>query len=272
MIEDLFSVEQLTYRKSFIHRLDARVKLVLTVAVIIAVVAFPYNRAVYYLGIFLGVFFLALWVISRLPITIYLRRLGIVLSLWLAVIFFQCFFENRFYSSFHSIVDLPFGIHMYAESVEFASFILVKFIISVSFIILLSSTTRVQDMLEGASRMGLPSEFALALGMMIRYLFVFAYMFRKINQAMDTRCFDPFNKTLPYRYRLRQVGYSIGTLFIRSYEQGERTFTSMVCRGYGRESHCYITKKPLAGTEMLFLCGSLSCIIGGTVGIFFLMI
>jgi cobalt/nickel transport system permease protein len=129
----------------------------------------------------------------------------------------------------------------------------VKFLISISFIILLSSTTKMQDLLQGASRLGLPPEIALALGMMIRYLFVFGYIFRKVNETLKTKCFDAFDRHLPYRYRLRQLGYTIGTMFIRSYEQGERVYTSMLCRGYGRESYLFVTKKPLHYYEWAFL-------------------
>ena len=78
-----------------------------------------------------------------------------------------------------TVAVLPFGINIYAESIQFAFILFVKFIITISFIILLSSTTKVQDMLDGGRRLGLPAEFALALGMMIRYLFVFGYMYRK---------------------------------------------------------------------------------------------
>jgi cobalt/nickel transport system permease protein len=109
--------------------------------------------------------------------------------------------------------------------------------------------------------MGLPAEFALALGMMIRYLFVFGYMYRKINETLKTKCFDAFDRHLPYRYRLRQIGYTIGTMFIRSYEQGERVYTSMLCRGYGRESYLFVTKKPLKSYEWIFLVISLVFIV-----------
>jgi cobalt/nickel transport system permease protein len=264
MIEELFAIEKDAYKDSVIHRLDARLKIFLVFAVIIALVAFPFIRAVYWLIGCFFLLFLVLWVASRLPLPAYVRRLAVILPLWLAVIFFQCFFENRFYPVFHPIVDLPLGIHIYAESVEFASFLLVKFVVSVSFIILLSSTTKMQDMLEGAGRFGLPPEFGLALGMMVRYLFVFGYMYRKINQAMETKCFDPFDRSLPYRYRLRQMGYTIGTLFIRSYEQGERTYTSMLCRGYGRDSHSYLTKKRLKHMEWVFFGLTLILVVGIT--------
>jgi len=94
--------------------------------------------------------------------------------------------------------------------------------------------------------------------MMVRYIFVFAEMFGRIRTAMSTRCFDPLDRSLPYRYRLHQVGYTVGTMFIRSYEQGERTYTSMLCRGYGKESHLYITSKPISGGQVLLLSALLA--------------
>jgi cobalt/nickel transport system permease protein len=108
-------------------------------------------------------------------------------------------------------------------------------------------------MLQGGTRMGLPSDFALVFGMMIRYLFVFGYVYRKVMDSLATRCFDAFDRSLPWRYRIQQLGYTIGTLFIRSYEQGERVYMSMLCRGYGKGSHLFITKKPLKKGEWVFL-------------------
>jgi len=268
MIEDLFAIEKQTYRDSFLHRLDARVKLAITFAAVLAVVAYPFDRSLYTLGMVFLFAFAVLWVVSRLSPAVYAKRLAVILPVGLAIVLFQCFVQNRYYPSFHAILDLPFGIHVYAESVEFASFLFVKFFISVSFVILLSSTTKAQDMLEDAGRLGLPKEFVLAMGMMIRYLFVFGYMFRKINQSLETRCFDPFDHRLPYRYRLHQLGYTIGTLFIRSYEQGERTYTSMLCRGYGRESHCYLDSKPLRLAEWAFLWISLVFMAGSALAVY----
>ena len=261
MIEEIFYIEKSAYRDSFIHRLDARVKIISAFALIIAMVAVPYSSVVFVVGGCFFLFFAFLWALSRLPVLVYLKRLLLILPFGICIIIFQIFFTNRYYTTFHVIIDLPFGIHVYAESVEFAAILLVKFIVCISAIILLSSTTKLQDMLEGAGRMGLPAEFALTLGMMIRYLFVFGYIYRKVNESLATRCFDPFNPALSYRYRIKQVGYTIGTIFIRSYEQGERVYTSMLCRGYGRASHIFLTKKPLRTSEWAFLCTSLAFVI-----------
>jgi cobalt/nickel transport system permease protein len=253
MIEELFLIEKHTYRDSFMHRLDARVKIVIAFAAIIAIVSVPYSTLIYTVGGIFFLFFMLLWALSGLSPAIYLWRLVMVLPFGIFIIIFQIFFENPYYDVFHPIVTLPFNIHIYAESVQFASILLVKFLVCISFIILLSSTTRMQHLLEGAGRLGLPAEFALVLGMMVRYLFVFAYMFRKVNESLQTRCFDPLSREIPWKYRVRMLGYTIGTMFIRAYEQGERTYMAMLCRGYGRDSHLFIRKKPLLRPDWTFL-------------------
>jgi cobalt/nickel transport system permease protein len=261
MIEELFDIERFANRDSIIHRLDARVKIIVVFAVIIAMVAVPYSTMVFTVGAIFFLFFIVLWMLTRLSFWIYIKRALVIISLWGIVILFQVFLKNPYYSEYNVIVTLPFGISIYAESVQFAFILFVKFIITVSFIILLSSTTRLQDLLTGGQRLGLPADFALALGMMIRYLFVFGYMYRKIVQTLETKAFDPFDRNLPYRYRMRQIGYTIGTMFIRSYEQGERVYTSMLCRGYGKHSHLYIEKKALNRVEWTFLTASICFII-----------
>jgi cobalt/nickel transport system permease protein len=261
MIEELFDIERFANRDSYIHRLDARVKIIVTFAAIVAMVAVPYSTMVFTVGAIFFIFFIVLWALSRLSPWIYLKRALVIISLWGIVILFQIFLKNPYYTEYHTIVSLPFGISIYAESVQFAFILFTKFMITISFVILLSSTTRLQDLLDGGRRLGLPADFALALGMMIRYLFVFGYMYRKIVQTLESKAFDPFDRNLPYRYRMRQIGYTIGSMFIRSYEQGERTYTAMLCRGYGRSSHLYIRKKPLRSGDWAFLLSCFSFVV-----------
>jgi cobalt/nickel transport system permease protein len=206
-------------------------------------------------------FFVLLWALTRLSPVVYLERLLGIVPLWGIVIFFQIFLKNKYYTEYHTVLALPLGIAVYSESIEFAFILLVKFIVCISFIILLSSTTKVQDMLEGGTRLGLPADFALVLGMMLRYLFVFGYVYRKVREALVTRCFDAFDRRLPHMYRLRQMGYILGTMFIRAYEQGERVYISMLCRGYGRHSFLFVKKKSLSEGDIAFLSLSLLFII-----------
>ncbi|TAJ44479.1 cobalt ECF transporter T component CbiQ [Methanofollis fontis] len=257
MIEELFSIEGTAQGTSRIHRCDARVKILIALVAIVTAVAFPYTTAVYRFGIVMMILFAVLWVFSDLSPLVYLKRFLLILPFGFFLIFFQIFFQNPHYDEFHALFTLPLGIAVYAESVEFASILAVKYLVCISFIILLSSTTTMQAMLEGAGRLGLPPEFTLVIGMMVRYLFVFGRMYLRVQAALSTRCFDSFDRSLPHRYRLRMLAYTIGTIFLRSFEQGERTYTSMLCRGYGKDSHLFVRKKPLTYSERAFLTISL---------------
>jgi cobalt/nickel transport system permease protein len=49
------------------------------------------------------------------------------------------------------------------------------------------------------------------------------------------------------------MGNAAGSLFLRALDQGERTYTSMCCRGYSVESKTYYEGKPLGAEEWFFL-------------------
>lgn len=250
MIEELFDIERDAQQESAVHRMDARIKTVLCFGMIVAVVALPYTDLIYYAGVLLALLFIVFWAFTRLPLSVYARRLALTLPFGIFIIFFQIFFENPRYGTSTPLFSTIFGITVYAESLEYSAILLVKFLLCISFIILLSSTTTMQDLLTGARRLGLPSVFALSLGMMIRYLFVFAGMYGRMTAALASRYFNPFDRHIPYRYRLRTLGYAVGMLFIRSYEQGERTYVCMLCRGYGRQSFDHVKKKSVPAREL----------------------
>jgi cobalt/nickel transport system permease protein len=254
MIEELGSIEWDASRRSIIHDLDARVKIVITFLMILLVVAYPVTPAIIYIAIPFGCIIACLWILSSLPVRTYMTRLIMTLPFGFFIIFFQIFFKNPYYTT-ATVVPLPLPfIVVYSESIEYASVLLIKFLLCISAIILLSSTTPVQELLRAGKRLGLPSVMALSLGMMIRYLFLFAGMYTHIHHALVSRNFNPYNKNLPYRYRLKTLGYAMGVLFIRAYEQGERTYTAMLCRGYGNHSLDHLQKKPLTRIDQIVLC------------------
>ncbi|MBP2132887.1 cobalt/nickel transport system permease protein [Methanomicrobium sp. W14] len=261
MIEEIYSIERQAMGKSPVHSLDARIKIILAFSAIIAMVAYPYTTDVIIPGVLFLIFFTVLWLFSGISISSYLKRVVLILPFGFFIIFFQIFFENSHYTTFTPLVTLPLNIHIYAESVEFAYILFIKFIVCISFIILLSSTTTMQDLLTGARRLGLPSEFALVIGLMIRYLFVFADILGKMKNVFDTRFFNAFDRNLPYKYRLKTIAYAVGTMFIRSYEQGERTYLSMLCRGYSKDSYLHVGTKKLTNKEIFFLSFSLAFIV-----------
>ena len=129
MIEELQNIERQAMGNSRVHRLDARTKIILAFAAIIAMVAYPYSPDVIVPGVLLFAFFTVIWAFSGLSAVTYLKRLILILPFGIFIIIFQIFFENSRYDTFTPILNLPLGIHVYAESVEFATILLIKFIV-----------------------------------------------------------------------------------------------------------------------------------------------
>ena len=191
----------------------------------------PYSTAVYTLGLTTGIFFAVLRGLSGLSPFIHIKRFLATLPLGLFIIFFRIFFENPWYETFTPLVTLPFGINIYLESVEFASVLGVNEVCTL-YIVYLPGCTGV-------------STHHSHPGISI-----------------------PLNRSLSYRYRLETIGYAVGMFFIRSYEQGERTYISMLCRGYGKDSYEHLPKKSIIKSEWVFLLLSLVFIVGNTVGVY----
>lgn len=265
MIEELFEIERLAYGDSPVHRLDARVKLVVVFAAVIALVAYPVDGSVYLLAGVLAALLLLLLLVSRVPLRTFLLRVGAILLFGLSILLLQVLFPPVAFASPTVLLTLPLGVEVTAEALAKASMIGARFVLCIGFVVLLSSTIRLQDLLTGARRLGFPSEFTLILGMMARYLFVFGQMFVRVRNALATRCFDPFDRSLPYGYRVRQLGNTVGTMFLRSYEQGERTYTAMLCRGYGRDAYLFVQKKPLSRRDWTVLAACMTVVCGAPV-------
>jgi cobalt/nickel transport system permease protein len=151
---------------------------------------------------------------------------------------------------------MPMGIEITREGILYGAILFAKFIVCISSLILLSSTTPMSELVASARRLGLPRVMALLFTMMVRYLFVFWNMLGRIRTAQKTRCFEIWNKKVPRKWILEQIGFTISSLFIRSYEQGERTYQSMLCRGYNADAQVYVSKKKLQVSDIVLLAGT----------------
>ncbi len=104
---------------------------------------------------------------------------------------------------------------------------LIKAYISVLSIILLSSTTSFSRLLEGLERLKFPPVLVMITGFTYRYVFVIAEEVFRMKRARDSRGYGG-----KWIWNSRIIGEMIGTLFLRSYERGERIYTAMQARGF----------------------------------------
>jgi cobalt/nickel transport system permease protein len=128
--------------------------------------------------------------------------------------------------------------------------------------VLLSSVTPMQELINSARKLGVPREFSMLLSLTLRYLFFFYDELKKIRNAQKTRCFDIRNKKTAYMWRLKKVGETISMIFLRSYEQGEKVYFSMLSRGYSDNSNLYNEDKKLNIKDFTFIGITLSLIVG----------
>lgn len=102
-----------------------------------------------------------------------------------------------------------------------------KGLLSVLSVIILVSTTRFTDLLKGLEGLKVPRLLVSMISFVYRYFFIITDEYGHIKIARESRNFGGSKSR-----QWRAIGHSVGTLFLHSYERGERVYSAMVARGY----------------------------------------
>lgn len=202
-----------------VHRLDPRAKLVGLVCLIFVCVTTPpdcYPAFAAYLGLELS-----LLAASRLPWRHVLKRMLVVVPFVLGVALFLPFFGSG--GGSYNLGPVKVSAHGLTVLWNVA----VKSGISVLAVVLLSSTTPFPELIKGMERLRLPGLLATLLSFMYRYVFVLTDEVQRMRRARDSRGWEG-----RWLWQARTVGHMIATLFLRSYERGERVYAAMLARGF----------------------------------------
>ena len=105
--------------------------------------------------------------------------------------------------------------------------ILAKGVLGLTASLLLVATTPADDLLRGLEKLGVPPVVTAIAGSMLRYLGVIGGQMRRMQVARISRGHDP-----RWIWQARAVSSTVGALFVRTYERGERVHLAMVSRGY----------------------------------------
>ncbi len=93
--------------------------------------------------------------------------------------------------------------------------------------VVMAATTPVPEILAGLDRLHTPAPITAIAGFMVRYLDVVGGELRRMRMALAARGYDP-----RWWGQARVLAATAGTLFVRSYERGERVYRAMAARGY----------------------------------------
>ena len=214
---------------SFIHRLDPRVKVVVTVAFILSNALLSDGAWTAF-----GLAWLLLLManaVSNLGITFTLRRSLIALPFALIAITVLFSIPGNPLTTFHFLFwDLTITD---AGLLRFLS-ILVRSWLSVQMAILLVGTTRFPDIVHALEHLRVPSILTTIIAFLYRYLFVLADEVFRLLRAREARsaAMPGVRSGGSVAWRARVAGNMAGQLFLRSYERSDRVYNAMLARGY----------------------------------------
>ncbi len=202
---------------SVIHRAPAHLKVLTLLAFMLLVVATP--RQAY--GVFAAEAALLLGVVaaSRVPPLYLLRRMVVEVP-------FLCFAALLPFVAHGPRVEV-LGLAVSEPGLVAAGALVVKATLGVAASLTLAATTEPHALLAGLERLRFPAQLVQIMGFMVRYLDVVTDDMRRMRVALASRGFtarDPRHWPVLAR--------SVGVLFIRSYERGERVHLAMLSRGH----------------------------------------
>jgi cobalt/nickel transport system permease protein len=238
-------LDRFSDRNSVIHRLDPRTKFVAVFLLILALALTSPGRWLVYAVYFVLIVVLVL--LSRVPALYVFKRSLVIIPFVLVIAVFIPFFKEG--DSFASFTVWKWHISASYQGLQVLAAIAVKAWLSILSLILLTSTTKITDLLHGLEQLRLPRVMVMILSFMYRYIFILTDEVLRMKQARDSRNFGGSRL-----WRIKTVGKMAGTLFIRSYERGERVYTAMAARGYDGQTRT-LRRLSFGLTDTLFGVG-----------------
>jgi cobalt/nickel transport system permease protein len=200
-----------------VHRAPAHLKLLALLAFMLVVVATP--RTSYAVHAFEAAVLLAVVLLSRVPLSYLLPRMVVEVPFVVFALLVPFISHGPRTEVLGLTVSEP-GLHAGIA-------LLLKGTMGVLASLTLAATTEPQDLLRGLQRLRMPDLIVQIMGFMIRYLDVVTAELGRMMTALRSRGCDPRS---PRHWPV--LARSLGALFIRSYERGERVHLAMLSRGY----------------------------------------
>jgi len=214
---------------SFIHRLDPRVKVVVTVAFILSNALLPDGA---WMAFGLSLLFLLFAVaLSNLGIAFTLKRSFIALPFALVAITVLFSVQGNPLTTFRFLMwDLTITD---AGLLRFIS-IVIRSWLSVQMAILLVGTARFPDIVHALEHLRVPTILTTIIAFLYRYLFVLADEVFRLLRAREARSAAVAGSRSggSVAWRAGVAGSMAGQLFLRSYERSDRVYNAMLARGY----------------------------------------
>ncbi len=211
-------IDKYSDRNSPIHRIDARVKIICILAfIVLATSAMNIYALIASFALLTGVF-----IVSLVPLKWAFVKASIVVP------FAGSFALVKALTTSGSSIASWGILNVTSEGVAIAALLFFRAYISIYAIVLLTSTTRFPTLLAALEKLKVPPLITSMISFTYRYIFVFTDEAERLERAKAAKCIEGAQ----YKLRLSASAKTIGLVFIKAYERGERIYRSMLARGF----------------------------------------
>lgn len=234
--EETIETEESSHRDGLLQSLDARVKLISILALIVAVSLLHDWRILLIVYGLILVFAAA----SRIETWFFIKRVWLFIPIFAGIIVFPVIF-NVFMAgdTLFNIATIGEGAHLgplalpatiavTRQGAMTAVMFVLRVATCVSAAVLLFLTTPRDTLFNSLRSLGVPRVYVLTLNMCYRYIFLFIDMIKDFYVAKKSRTIKP----LPLGEEQKWVGGRIGYTLVKSLDMGEKVHGAMLSRGY----------------------------------------
>lgn len=201
------------------HTLAPRTRILCTALIVLAIVLTPLGHWLTW-GMY-GLALIILVLLSRVTLTVLLKRLAVEFTFIGAVLLGTLFRGG-------GTVLWSWGpLQITTVGLVVLGSVMLKTLLSLLMLNLLTLTTSVTALLHALVELRTPPLLVATLASMYRYISVLNGEFNAMRRAAESR-----NLMSNKRWQRLIVGNIIGSLFIRTYDRGEKVYQAMLARGY----------------------------------------
>ena len=236
---DFKQLDLLAMRRTAVHRLDPRAKVLTTLCFILCVVSFHKYELSAMLPFL--IYPVALVALGELPVGYIARKIVIVIPFALLVGLFNPIFDRQVVMQIGSFDILGGWISCLS--------ILLRAILTASAAIILVAITGFPAICEALEKLKMPQAFAVQLLFLYRYIFVLTDEGVRTARARQLRTFGKRG------LGMRHFGSLVGHLLLRTWERAERIHMAMLARGFSGQVHATRRQGHFGRPEFLFMTG-----------------
>jgi cobalt/nickel transport system permease protein len=217
-LAEIGRMDEIARQDTPVHRVDARAKVLVTLAYLVAVMSFPRDE-ISSLTPFL-LYPVALASIGRIPAWHILKKIAIAAPFAVAVGIFNPLLDR----------EPALAIGSFAVTGGWVSFgsIMFRFVLTVGAVLVVVSCTGMNRIGAAMDQLGVPRVFVVQLMFLYRYLFVISDQALKMVRSAELRSGG-------HSPGIRVYGSMTGHLLLRAMDRAERVYRAMVARGFDGE-------------------------------------